>query len=54
MFFVIDVSEEDLRQHFTDCGDIEDIRLVRDKATGIGKGFGYVRFKVSVYLYVLS
>ncbi|XP_057316329.1 RNA-binding protein 34-like [Hydractinia symbiolongicarpus] len=41
------VSEEDLRQHFTDCGDIEDIRLVRDKATGIGKGFGYVRFKSS-------
>ncbi|XP_002157256.3 RNA-binding protein 34 isoform X1 [Hydra vulgaris] len=41
------LSDEELRSHFKDCGRIEDIRIIRDKATGLGKGFGYVRFKNS-------
>jgi len=36
--------EEDVRKLFSKCGEIEGIRLVRDSATGIGKGFGYVNF----------
>ena len=39
------IKEEELRQHFTQCGDVNDVRIIRDKQTGIGKGFGYVAFK---------
>lgn len=38
------VSEEELRSQFTDCGKIENIRLVRDPKTHLGKGIGYVMF----------
>ena len=41
-----DVQDEDLYTHFTRCGEIEFVRVVRDKKTNIGKGFGYVQFKV--------
>ena len=37
-------KEEDVRQMFSKCGTIENIRIVRDGSTGIGKGFGYVNF----------
>ena len=30
---------------FAKCGTIENIRIVRDGSTGIGKGFGYVNFE---------
>ena len=36
--------EDNIRKHFNRCGTITDVRLVRDTATGIGKGFGYVNF----------
>ncbi|KAL1925686.1 uncharacterized protein VTP21DRAFT_569 [Calcarisporiella thermophila] len=39
-----DVQEEDLWQFFKDCGQVENVRIVRDKKTNIGKGFGYVQF----------
>lgn len=38
-------KEEDVRQVFAKCGTIENIRIVRDGSTGIGKGFGYVNFE---------
>lgn len=38
-------TEEKLRNHFSKCGQIEDVRVIRDKATGIGKGFAYVKFQ---------
>ena len=37
-------DEEDLREFFKDCGKIDYIRIVRDKHTFEGKGFGYVKF----------
>lgn len=40
-----DVMEFPLRQHFEDCGGIDAVRLVRDKDSGIGKGFGYILFE---------
>jgi len=40
-----DANEERLYEHFSDCGDIEKVRLVRDRASGDGKGFGFVVFK---------
>uniref|UniRef100_A0A672GX50 RNA binding motif protein 34 n=1 Tax=Salarias fasciatus TaxID=181472 RepID=A0A672GX50_SALFA len=34
-----------LCRHFAECGDVEAVRLVRDKNSGLGKGFGYVLFQ---------
>ncbi|XP_062503028.1 RNA-binding protein 34-like isoform X2 [Corticium candelabrum] len=39
------VDEEALRQLFGQCGDVRSIRVVRDKKTGVGKGFGYVHYE---------
>ena len=38
------VSEEELRESFADVGKIENIRLVRDPKTHLGKGIGYIMF----------
>ncbi|KAG5855579.1 hypothetical protein ANANG_G00050560 [Anguilla anguilla] len=40
-----DVNELPLRTHFEDCGKVEAVRLVRDRHSGMGKGFGYVLFE---------
>eukprot|EP00871_Galdieria_phlegrea_P005318 jgi/Galph1/5788/GphlegSOOS_G4498.1 len=39
-----DVEEEELFEAFSAFGAIEYVRVVRDKKTGLGKGFGYVCF----------
>jgi nucleolar protein 12 len=38
------VSEEELRSSFAECGTIENIRLIRDPKTHMGKGIGYIMF----------
>jgi len=38
------VEEDEVRKMFSKCGDIENVRLIRDASTGIGKGYGYVNF----------
>ncbi|KAG2221859.1 hypothetical protein INT45_003573 [Circinella minor] len=40
-----DAEEEELWEFFKDCGEIESVRIVRDKTTNIGKGIAYVQFK---------
>lgn len=37
-------DEEELRQLFSECGEVESVRVIRDTKTGIGKGFGFVTF----------
>ncbi|KAJ2231957.1 Nucleolar protein 12 [Coemansia sp. RSA 1722] len=37
-------QEEDLWKHFGTCGTVENVRIIRDPKTNIGKGFGYVQF----------
>jgi len=37
-------QEEAIRAALLPCGAIEYVRLIRDKATNIGKGIGYVKF----------
>lgn len=43
-----DVMELPLREYFEECGEVQAVRLVRDKDSGIGKGFGYILFEVQV------
>ncbi|XP_061687178.1 RNA-binding protein 34 isoform X2 [Syngnathoides biaculeatus] len=42
-----ELKELALRRHFEECGVVEAVRLVRDRNTGLGKGFGYVLFESS-------
>ncbi|XP_025105447.1 RNA-binding protein 34-like [Pomacea canaliculata] len=39
------IEEESVRSHFTDCGEIDNVRIIRDRKTNLGKGFCYVLFK---------
>ncbi|KAJ1914741.1 Nucleolar protein 12 [Tieghemiomyces parasiticus] len=45
-------DEEKLRSHFAECGDIANVRILRDSISQQGKGTGYLEFteKVSVGL----
>ncbi|KAM7060861.1 RNA-binding protein 34 [Acridotheres tristis] len=40
-----DIRDDAVREHFRVCGDIVGVRVVRDRRTGLGKGFGYVLFE---------
>lgn len=37
-------DEEKLREVFSICGEIEGVRIVRDRKSGMGKGFGFIAF----------
>uniref|UniRef100_A0A146KSP7 RNA-binding protein 34 n=1 Tax=Lygus hesperus TaxID=30085 RepID=A0A146KSP7_LYGHE len=39
-----DAEENQIRAVFLDCGDIVNVRIVRDRRTNVGKGFAYVNF----------
>lgn len=50
------MEEETVRKHFDVCGEIENVRIVRNKFDGSGKGIGYVKFAVGLQkscIYVL-
>ncbi|NXY87639.1 RBM34 protein, partial [Alcedo cyanopectus] len=40
-----DISDEAVREHFSVCGAVVGVRVVRDRNTGLGRGFGYVLFE---------
>ncbi|QSL64381.1 hypothetical protein MERGE_001682 [Pneumocystis wakefieldiae] len=40
-----DAQEEQLWSYFSQCGEIEFVRIVRNSETNVGKGFAYVQFK---------
>ncbi|NXO10782.1 RBM34 protein, partial [Oriolus oriolus] len=40
-----DIRDDAVREHFHVCGDVVGVRVVRDRTTGLGKGFGYVLFE---------
>ena len=42
-----EVRDDDVYETFADCGEVEGVRLVRDRITGLCKGFGFVLFKDS-------
>uniref|UniRef100_A0A914YGT3 RRM domain-containing protein n=1 Tax=Panagrolaimus superbus TaxID=310955 RepID=A0A914YGT3_9BILA len=39
-----DITEEEIHQHFNECGDIKAIRVVHDRFSGLGKGAAFVEF----------
>ena len=39
-----DANEEDMWRHFSHCGEMDFIRIIRDKKTNVGEGFAYVQF----------
>ncbi|XP_066591163.1 RNA-binding protein 34-like [Prorops nasuta] len=39
------IEDNDIWEHFKDCGEIESVRVVRNGKTGVGIGVGYVNFK---------
>ncbi|XP_060807013.1 RNA-binding protein 34 [Amyelois transitella] len=38
------LEDEAFRAKFESCGQIESVRIIRDKKTNAGKGFGYINF----------
>lgn len=42
-----EVSEADLREFFGSYGEIDQCKLITDRATGKSRGFGFVKFKSS-------
>lgn len=44
---ISDATEDQLWKAFEICGPISNVRIIRDKFTGMGKGFAYVNFKDS-------
>ncbi|KAJ1172230.1 hypothetical protein NDU88_004078 [Pleurodeles waltl] len=40
-----DIEDQVLRDHFEECGEVVAVRVIRDRETGVGKGFGYVLFE---------
>lgn len=39
-----DIRDDDLINYFTKVGSVNYVRIVRDRSTGLGKGFGFVVF----------
>ena len=35
-------TEEDLRKLFSECGEIESVKIIQDNFTGRSKGFGFI------------
>ncbi|XP_044276088.1 RNA-binding protein 34 [Varanus komodoensis] len=42
-----EIDDAVVRNHFSQCGNIAGVRIVRDRNTGNGKGFGYVLFETT-------
>jgi cold-inducible RNA-binding protein len=38
-------TEDDIRNEFTDCGQIDRVQLITDRDTGRSKGFAFVTFE---------
>ena len=36
------LSEDELRDEFSDCGEITDLKIIKDYETGRSKGFGFI------------
>mgnify|MGYP001294774495 CR=1 len=39
------ITEDDLRANFAEAGDVVSVAVIKDKFTGLSKGFGFVEMK---------
>jgi cold-inducible RNA-binding protein len=42
-----DVTEEDLRSNFSSVGTVASVNIIKDKYTGMSKGFGFVEMETA-------
>lgn len=40
----LNITEEELRNHFNTIGKIDNVRVIKNKYTSLGIGIGYVKF----------
>ncbi len=38
------ISNDDLESYFSSCGEIKDIKIIKDRDTGRSKGFAFLEF----------
>lgn len=38
-------TEEDLRELFSECGEVESLQIIKDQFTGSSKGFGFIEME---------
>lgn len=43
--FILDITEDEIHAHFTSCGKIESVRLIKHRKTGLSRGVGYINFE---------
>lgn len=36
------VTEKELKKLFSVCGEVESVKIITDRATGVPKGFGFI------------
>jgi RNA recognition motif-containing protein len=36
------ITEDALKDHFSQCGEVYSVKIIRDKETGRSKGFGFI------------
>lgn len=40
-------TEKELREAFSKFGEVEDVKVIRDRRTGKSKGFGFITFETN-------
>lgn len=43
----LELTDDELWQAFEDCGEIESVRIIKDRKTYLGRGLGYVNFSTT-------
>ena len=41
----VEVTEEDLRANFSAAGNVLSVKIIKDKYTGLSRGFGFVEME---------
>ena len=36
------ITEDELRDHFSQCGEVYSVKIIKDRETGRSRGFGFI------------